>query len=302
MKKLHTFFYSLKNSLTNFSYYKDIRKVNFGFSLKYLATLLIFINFFYVLAFVLPMFFTLPNLPKNIDTFYQEVDVAYPQDLVMTYENQKLSINQPVPYFIDPDFFAGELRNTPDSQYQHFITIDTDATPDMFLDYKTGVLVTGNELIIPQNSSSVENYRVYPYKNTDVEDFVFTRENYDGLMVSLREMLNKVPVFAPFFLVGVIILLPIILSMGNLFWGLFYLLLLSIVVFIVSKVFKNNLSFGEVYRMGMHGLSWSIIIVSSLALLSIHIPYLYSAIFLLFMTITLSKVGKFEKKKEEKTV
>src|SRR5258708_25888762 len=99
--KLKTFFDTLTKSLTNFSYYKDIEKANFKFSLKYLFSLFYLISLITSLVFAVSVSaFILPNLPKFVSLIQTKANSFYSDVLVVTVKNGNLSKHQKEPYYI----------------------------------------------------------------------------------------------------------------------------------------------------------------------------------------------------------
>ena len=81
MKKLKTFFYSLKRSVSDPSYYREIIKTKFDFSLKYLFFLVFIITTAHLVSFA----FKYPSLRHSfkeyLPTIVNNIKNVYPKDL-----------------------------------------------------------------------------------------------------------------------------------------------------------------------------------------------------------------------------
>lgn len=122
MKKVCAFGYVLKNSLTNLSYYGEVKNTSFWFLLKYLY-----------LLFIITSFITL--LPIVIDL----ASWKFPRDLSLTLQNGELSTTSNQPYF-----------------YKDLFVIDTNARIENYPSYKqrASVLITKDAIIYPKDSDS----------------------------------------------------------------------------------------------------------------------------------------------------
>src|SRR5258708_13773794 len=143
IRKLKLFFERVVKSLTKFSYYKEIQKAKFSFSLKYLFFL------FYVISLIGSLIFAvsisvlvLTKVPGFVSTFESKASSLYPKGLVVKIQNGLVATNVKEPYSIDS---LNQLNIT--KGYSHFITIDTNASPSDIKADNTAVLVTKDSVV-----------------------------------------------------------------------------------------------------------------------------------------------------------
>jgi len=249
MGKIKTFFYSLKRSLTDINYYREIAKTKFGFSLKYLFFLLILTSLLISFSFAFTIIKTIPQVPGFVTQSKKIINNFYPKELEVTINNGILSTNVQEPYFIKmPKEFTKE-KNI------NLITIDTSAKVEDIKKYNTAVLVTKNALVYPDKNNQ---YKISFLSN--VPNSKINKQIYDRII-------NKVLPFSKFispFLMTIAILnifiLPFIIGSFLLFGRLIYLLIVAVPLFLLSLILKNKLSYGKVYQLSMHGLTFSILI------------------------------------------
>ena len=288
MNKLKTFFYSLKRSAFDPNYYPDILKVPFSFSWKYLYMLSFFAVLVGVIMWAIPTAIGLmTTMPASIQEFKKEARNAYPPELEVQIVDGKLSTNVEEPYFIDP--VPAEDLKTEKQEYEHFITIDTMAAVDDYTDYGSLVLVTEDAVVYPDNNRA--GYRVMDLGQFN-EDILLNQKVYNDIFTKVSPFIDMIPGF----LVGLII---VSLLFGPIVGGLFvtlghmmYLLLASLITWIVAKMFKVNIGYPKAYQLGMHGVTLPIIITTAVGMFLQDIPYLFSAIFFLWMAVILSKMDK----------
>ena len=97
MNYFKVFFYVWKRSFSEASYYKDVLRARFNFSLKY------FLFFCFILSIITTIFIIVKELiPFNefISTFPQELISIYPPELEIKINKGIATTNVPQPYFI----------------------------------------------------------------------------------------------------------------------------------------------------------------------------------------------------------
>ena len=287
IQKIKTFKHIFVNSLHKPSYYKHVLKSSIWFSLKYLfflSFLIFFIQILTVVSFIIPK---MGSLPELVDNAYTRVFDFYPSDLEVTIDEGILSTNKKNPYYIE----IPEMSE--DEDFDHFITIDTNANIEDYSVYKTTILVTDNSFIYPDNQSS--------YAVTSVSDLewsgVFTSKDYQKIVKELEPAFEAVPKYAPVVLLALFVLVPPIVSIFIVLGHLIFLLFMSLILWFVSIIMKVELSYQQIYHLGIHSLTVPIIITSVLGIFGIHMEMLFTSSFLLFMVYILLKLDLVVKKK-----
>jgi hypothetical protein len=278
MQKLKTFWYSLKRTLTDFNYYKDILDAPFNFSLKYLALLLFIIAFIQGLFFAGAILTLVPKVPAFARTVQTSAQSFYPADLVVTVKNGNISINKDQPYYIAWPPMLKTQDNPESKGKSHFITIDTKAKIEDFQKYNTAVLVTKNAIV----SDSSQGVRVNFLDNMK-GNLTINRKVYDQTLQKIVPFLNYASVLLIIGAFLVLVFVPFFILFFVLIYQLIYLLFGAGVVWLISKVMNVNLSYTKVYQLCMHAITIPIVLTTVGEVLLVHIPFLFTGILAIWM-------------------
>lgn len=299
MRLLRTFGRTFVKSISDFSYYSDILKSRFSFSLKYLLFLVFLVSLVPTLTVGYQMAMVLPKVPNFVSEAQRVLDNLYPKELILTIDNGKIKTNVKEPYYIDFEAltaFNTELdsRNKPTAT-GHLITIDTKATVTDYPKYNTAILIGSDFVVTPDDRSSTRDlggYQVFPLSEANMtEKVVIDKKVYDEMVVVIKPYFAYIPGLLYAVIAFTVLLGPVLLAVFTLAWKLFYLLIMSLVLLVVAKLMKKDLEYAEIYRFGMHGLTLPIVISVILGLMGYPIPFVYTGVFLVFMILVLSKVG-----------
>ncbi len=276
MLKLKTFWHVFKKSIGSFSYYKEIVKTKFSFSLKYLFLLLLFVSILSGIRFSLEIGSLIPKIPNFVNEVKTSAQNFYPKELVVKVQDGLISTNVKEPYYLD----------LPKMVDKHFITIDTKAKAEDILKYKTVILVTKDSVVSFDKESS---YRVYPLnelnKDNTQTNFVIDKNGYDTIVAKLLPYLNFLPTLAIVLILLSIIVWPFIAASFALLGKLIYLFFITIIVWLISKLLKSKLEFGKIYQMGMHAITIPVILVLIFNLMGFAGPaFIPSIILIVFLS------------------
>lgn len=271
MQKFRTFSYVFVKSLTSPSYYTDILKTKFSFSLKYLAFLFLILSIISTVNFGLSTWKYVQQAPEFITKSKDFLKDFYPKELTVNIKDGQVATNVTEPYFIDlPSVFTN-----------HFITIDTKAGIDEFTKYKTMVLVTKTAILYQDDKGN----KFYPL--TEVKGPVTINQAlYLDYYYKALPYLNSLPTLANVAFWAGMVLLPFIMAWASLVSKLIYLLLASVLVLLLAKIMKKQLSYGQIYRLCMHGLTLSILVSTVFSF-----PFLSTIILLVWMAIVFKRLA-----------
>lgn len=291
MNTFKTFFYSLRRSLFDLSYYKDIAKAKLGFSLKYLWFLLFILTLIKVITLTGAYVVARPSITPAVNNTFTYVENLYPRGLELNIKNGQLSTNVKEPYVFELD---KNMRGV--GEKRHFMVIDTQGTIEDYPYYNAYVLATKNAVVYPSKSrnNQINETSVFYFRDIK-QDVKIDEKVVDGIIDKIRPYAAKAVFFVDWFVgIGLVALLVF----GSVFWTasiMFGLLLLNVIIWIVSKLMRRPYSYGDLYRMGMHAVTWPIIFSEAVFLLKLPIPNLYALIFLIFMIIVLIRSEETEK-------
>jgi len=283
MSKLKIFWYSFQKSLLDFSYYKEIAKASYWFSFKYLLFLLVCLSLVRSVQLGILYSTVRKNIPSYIAIGKKEIASLYPKELEIRISNGKLYTNVQEPYVIEfPKIFG-------DMQGQHMVVIDTKGVVDNYPKYHTVVLATRQAVVFPEkkqgNTTTTQLYYFSELKRSLYMDYF----EYSKIVKSFNPFIAKLPQYVDTVVFIVIVLLPFV---GGILWQsstLFGLLFLTLIVFIVGKFIKSPYGYKTLYRMGMHGITWSILFSFLLDITNQKVDYLYNLIFIAWMIFVLVK-------------
>jgi len=293
--KLKTFFKIFWRSLTDISYYKDIAKAKFSFSLKYLYIFLFFVALARGIVFASSLSFIIPEIPQFIENAKDAARELYPAELVLTFEDGKLSTNVEEPYYIE---IPSQFRDGVDADEPvSLAVIDTSASVEDLSQYETVFLITETALVAPDDDTrGVGGYRVIPFDDfgddSEALSGVFDRNIYIQVVDQLLPYLDNLPSIVYGLIVGALLVWPFFAGAVSLVGSMIYLLFMTVVVLIFAKIVKRDLEYGKLYQLGMHGATLPILITTVLAGFSIYVPLLYTLIFLVFMGMVVVKFSK----------
>ncbi|MFA9288498.1 MAG: DUF1189 family protein [Weeksellaceae bacterium] len=289
-QKLKTFWYTLKNSLFSTAYYADILKAPFSFSAKYLYVLIFFTVLINSLFLAIGALSVLPEVPAMQQKITARLNTLYPENLIVKLENGSLATNSPEPVFIDiPEFQE-------DTEFQHVITIDTQAQIEDYQSYKTVVLFTEKAIVYPPergDDTGIEGaYTVRQYEPTE-EPIVIDESVYNQFVTAVKPFIKAIPAILVSMVLLLIFIVPFIFSFIVFIWKLFYLLIATVVVKGIAMIFKVPYTYQQLYQLGMHALTIPIMLTFLMQLFVIVPPFmLYTAAFMLWMVIVLNKLSK----------
>jgi len=291
MRKLQTFWYVLKNTFTSPSYYRDILKAPFNFSLKFFYFYFLFFSLFitcFISAAFIPLHSPLKKLPDTLTA-------AYPKELVITVRKGQASTNVNEPYAIPLSQFKS-LFNEKDIQTENkkdlknLLVIDTKkGAIEDFNQYQTVALLTKNHISYIGRNSQIESQSL-----SELKDFSINKE-------TVKNISSKVAVFIPFILPMLILLVFIGTLLFLPFAKLLYLVFGAFLIWITAKILSRPLSYKKSYQIGLH----LIIVVStffgilSLFTINLQFPFAQSLLLIILTLIVLphNKTAKVSRKK-----
>jgi len=285
VKKLLIFKYTFWKSLTKPDYYKDILTARFSFSLKYLYFLLFVSSLLFGIKGAVGVARSIPKIPGFIENTKTVFSQIYPEELVLTVKDKKISTNVVEPYFIA----IPRETKIPEGEAKYLLAIDTSADVADFEKYQSLFLLSKEFVAMKDYNSS---YKVQPLAEIlkDVPDgMTVKKSDFDALAAGLNPYYRYL---YPLAWAGIILLLTLwpLFTAGLALGGkLVMLLFYSLVLFILAKMLKRSLTYKNVYQMSMHGLTVSVLLSTFLALVNYNIPYVSLLAFLIWMTVVFTK-------------
>jgi len=282
MNPLKTFFYSLKKSLFEPKYYKDIEKASFWFSFKYLWFLLFIFTLAKTFTFVGFYLKSRPKIQPEVNKIMIYAENFYPKELKLDIKNGQLSTNVKEPYIFDIE------KDNWKTDQKHFLIIDTKGSIENYPGYNSYILATKNAVVYPSESknSKIGETSVFYFRDLK-QNFTLDKKTYDNLLNIVKPYTPKINLFIDWIMLS---MSPLFLIFGSLFWTIgimIVILFLTFFIWIINLIFKKGHGYGSLYKMGMHAVTWPIIFSEFLKYASSPFPRFFNWIFLIFMMIVL---------------
>ena len=281
MNPLKTFFYSFKKSLFEPKYYKDVAKVSFWFSFKYLWFLLFILIIFKSIFLGGQYLKSRPQIQPEVNRLLTYAENFYPRGLELKIRNGQLSTNVKEPY----TFYLEKNQWQTD---RHLLIIDTKGSIENYPNYNVYILATKNAVVYPSKSrnNQIGETSVFYFRDLK-QDFTLNKNIYDNFLNVVRPYTYRILFFVDYIVLAFLFLF---LIFGSLFWvggTMFGLLFLTLLVWIVNLIFKKQYSYGSLYKMGMHAVTWSVLVNEAVKYLKFPFPSLHALIFLAWMLVVL---------------
>jgi hypothetical protein len=240
MQKIKTFFRSFWLSCTSPTYYAEILRTKFSFSLKYLLV------FQFAITLVVGLFVLIPVSQFNLTGFLNNVKTIYPNDLEVSVNDGKLAINQPLPYRVPlPAMMDDQMGPTrwsrSDGDIKYLLVFESDENIKGAADvYAQDALAVVTESTIYTRESEREGMRVNPIPNE--ESFTVNRGMVDqafNAITSSPFVQNKlyVPLLALFIM---LIVLPVMIVASLIMVAVY-----GFFVWLMARFLKNWMMAGD---------------------------------------------------------
>lgn len=233
-------FIEIKDSVYNPTYYQSvISDRSFRSSMKYLAKVILLISLVMTLIFIV----SIPIFSKTIKEGITSGIASYPDDLVLSIKGGTASINKPEPYMMRLPQAWIDSQSTKSPKIENFVTINTKDpfNSNTFYSYNSLVLITKNEIVNRKDSNgSIQITPLSKVSNIDI-----TKVFLLGKQTQLLKILPILYVVLP-------ILLYIVSFIGIFIGTMFMVLIYALVILIVAKIKKLDLSYKKSYQVGMH--------------------------------------------------
>ncbi len=246
------------------TFYQESEKDSFGRRFAHLYVLFIIVMLVFSVQIV-GMYIAkqgdIKALPQKITTF---LNTLYPEDLVLKFNKNELSINQPEPYIVGKNFDLEGSEKDLDvnedvavengsNEMRHLITIDTSAGIDDFAKYQSLALAMKSGLAVKQSDKAEVRYYSYAEFLTKVpQPMTFDSVSYRQIVNKVRPYINQIPALLLYIVVCLVILAiliaPLFLASGVLFNVLF----LALLGYLIASAMKRKHTYKYIYKLGMY--------------------------------------------------
>ena len=222
------FFLQIRDSIYDPKFYTELRATPISFSFKYFWKLALL---FAVLGLIVGSAVFIPKANRAIEALPANIVEWYPQDLVLTIKDGKVSSNQKEPYFI---VITGDER----------IVIDTKTpfSSQQFETYDVRIWMTEDSIVFKNGQQTQVTSLV------DASDIVIDRDLVVNVGVKLEELLDILPT----------VIIPIVAFLAGFFYVLynaFYLLIVALLVMLMGHIMRQKFTYAMSYRIALHAMT-----------------------------------------------
>ncbi|MBP6948681.1 MAG: DUF1189 family protein [Candidatus Pacebacteria bacterium] len=263
------------NAFWNPSFYKN-NTGTFSFWKAFLRLLIVsfFIGIVYATLFYVKIG---KDIPTFLYSFDAKVSDGYPNDLVISIKDEKLSKNIPGEIKLYPvSMFGKDIEDLVEKNISHFIVIDDtkEATVTSF-EQSGGLMFFAKDGFLAKDSNNKISISSYEGMDEFSKDITFSKEVLTKFLTEANEYIPSIPKIIT---ITIVIVYTLFVSI----WNAFYLLFVALLVMVLSiHIIKRKVTFGEAYILSMYALPSLILLEAVLS----YIPYVTSVIsFIPFFT------------------
>jgi len=230
------FLRKIKNSIYSPGFYASIPQEKLGSAIGYFFLLILFVT---IIQSISPVWSFLTVGQTEVKKFVNEVKNIYPSELVIKIQKGKVSTNVQEPYFIP---LPGNKNKSAADNF-NLVVIDTK-TPfsvNQFNQYRTFAWVT-EDSIFTKSDNQIKATDLSKASNITIDKTLVT-----SLINRFSPWVNLI---TPLAIIG--ILLGIYLFHV---FRLVYLFFLAVLIWILTKLLKKPLSYGNSYKTGLYAIT-----------------------------------------------
>lgn len=227
------FLKTIGNSIHSPQFYSTVVKKSFKPAFGYFLLLILLLTVIRGVTLINPI---LNEAPKALQGFAQDIINCFPKDLEIQIISGQVSINADEPYFIS-------------CKGDELVVIDTKTpyTSGKFDEYKVSAWVTKDTVVYKRNDVETRSYSL-----AKIKDFKLNKE-------TINTYYNMILPYLKF--VGPILLL---LTFAGIYlsynFRLIHLLIIALIIWLLSKAFKQNLAYGPSYKIGLYAITLGLIV------------------------------------------
>lgn len=272
------FLKTVQESVWGKVFYAKVRSEGAGQAVKYFLLLIASVAIITSLVLAVTVAVAWKAAPKMTEIQQMAADL-YPNELVLTWKNGEVSSNVDEPYAIAvPEEWMSheERRNEAYPRATNLLVIDTSKSVDPadFERYDT-MLILGKDSVGTDNREG--KVQIQNFSRYDFDDFSLDKEK---VLLFVGMVLN----FLKWALLALFLFLPIILFIGLAIQYLIYLIFGALIIWLIAKLRKVDLTYGTAYKLGLYLLTLPILVdILSSVLHILNAPFVFTLL-LAFVT------------------
>ncbi|MBI2414870.1 DUF1189 family protein [candidate division WWE3 bacterium] len=241
VNKLKTFFHVFGKSSSSFDYYKDIERAPFRLSVKYLLALLFIATTVTTIKSAIPIF---KNTEPDVRNALENMEKLYPQDLILTIQDGKLTSNKTEAVIIKNPSYGGksEIGKT-----ENLIVIDENGVIED-LKSKNTLMVLNSKNLLVQDPKQVIVYPLSKFPDVQIDKTFVQKTAQDAL-----PMIKILPYIIVTLLFGITYAFYVVSRF-------IYLLAVACVLWGFTLLLGETFSFGKLYQFGIHAMTLPLVL------------------------------------------
>lgn len=257
-----------------FSYVADFSRRTTGSALGYLYALSVTLAFFGLLPFAIGLAVVAPQSHTLLGEQLDIVNRWYPDNLVVTISGGVLTTNQSTPVVLD---LPPEWETNDHPKWSHFLVIDTEGAIDDFEQADALILFTDTAAAVRDDNGSL---RVFTFSELDDDTSIMVDGTLvEGITHAIRTFSPSLPLVISLLAIAFILVLPWIIAFFTWLGSLFFLLWATVITWIISAIAGRGHRYGELYRLGLFGITNSMLLSFALTMTGLPLGWAPYALF-----------------------
>lgn len=267
---MQQFIEHIQKSIYSPEYYRELLTRPASYSWKYYWSFTMLLAVFMTIASTIPL---VPLVNNTLNDLSKNIIAYYPDELEVHIEKGVVSTNVSEPYYLAmPTILRENIATATELQYLGVIDTHTQVTVEQFKAYKAGFWISKEYLIAADGNGGIRISKFGPQMTHTINE-----SSVQSLMDSLQ------PFFK--FVAPILVLVIFVAMLMSFVLNLLYLLFGAFLVWLMSKLMKQNFTYGTAYRLCLHATTLPLIVGLAFSLLPISggsIPF-FSTILLLIV-------------------
>lgn len=262
MRELKAFFYIFYKSLTSINYYKDVVESNIKLTVKYFILLGVLGA---ILSSVTITFRLAPEIKGIFTDSLEQLQKQYPDDLVITFNEQGWSINKEEPLIISfpEEYLIGvqsqNNNGTANIFPKNIVVFKHDGTISDLQNLDTFILMNARNVLVKQGGG----FQTFPLR--DIPESEVTKTDLIEFISGLKILFSVLP-----FIMGMLIFL--FLAAANVFLGTLYIFAVTGILWLLSNFLQKKFLFSNLFKISVHAMTFVIIMQFIVGVLNLQIP------------------------------
>lgn len=276
------FLKTVQESVWGKAFYEKVRGEGAGQAVKYFLLLMASVAIITSLVLAVTVTVAWKSAPKLAE-IQQMVANLYPHELVLTWKNGEVSSNVDEPYAIlfPKEWLSHQDRKDDFPMAENLLVIDTSKSVDAndFERYDT-MLILGKDSVGSRDA-----------RQGKVQIQNFSRYNFDDFQLDKEKVLSLVGMlfnFLKWVFLALLFALPLLIFVGLSLKYLVYLIFGALIIWLVAKLRKVDLTYGMAYKLGLYLLTLPILVnVLSNVVHILNAPFVFTLILAIVTYINL---------------